>query len=425
MTHTRGLRSYSVYQLPSLVGEEIQYYDIIAVEPPVLVSKPASFLSSGFAHDANNHLLIGSANIQAAERLLGAHHPALQPLKSALSAITQASAIYAQARKLEHGIIPQPTTVDVGLEFQEVIKQCKPLLSDGITLMTLVECGHIFVRVDPTHLRQILTNLILNAREALQDHGTITLAATRKGKDSEQRCPIHGYEVACLSVSDNGPGIELPLLETLFTPFVSTKSSDTPRGLGLAMVKTLIERNNGEVSATSAQAIGTTFTLCLPAASAEEFNYCITERPSAETPRALSVLIADDEAHIRDIMEAALAARGHTATVFKDGHSLLANLRSSRETIDAIIVDNTMPGCSGPELVEAIQKIRPELATILVSGDPSAADRVTKHNSRVSFLAKPFTFEQLYEVLERLASLNEKETDLVAVPRRRKAPSTE
>jgi DNA-binding NtrC family response regulator len=124
-------------------------------------------------------------------------------------------------------------------------------------------------------------------------------------------------------------------------------------------------------------------------------------------------------------MEAALAARGHTATVFKDGHSLLANLRSSRETIDAIIVDNTMPGCSGPELVEAIQKIRPELATILVSGDPSAADRVTKHNSRVSFLAKPFTFEQLYEVLERLASLNEKETDLVAVPRRRKAPSTE
>ena len=400
ITETRGIRAYSIQQIPFLVGDEIAWFDIIAVEPPVVVGKPATFLASGFAHDANNHLLIASANVESAARMLGETHGALKPLHAALSAITQTSAIYTQGRKLEYGITPNPTIVDVGQEFAQSIAQCQPLLSDTVTLSTPVKPGEIFVRIDPTHFRQILTNLIINANEALRERGTITLSATRKGRDPEQRCPIRGHEVVCVSVSDNGPGIELPVLETIFTPFFTTKSSSTPRGLGLAMVKTLIERNDGEISATSAQGIGTTFTLCLPSGAAQPLN---SERGAQNQPppfRALSILIADDEESVREIFEGALTARGHRATIRSDAGSLLATLEEEHAAFDAIIIDDGMPNSSGPELVSAIREIHPEIPILVVSGDPSAASRMEVRDQRTSFLGKPFTFEKLYSKIE-------------------------
>lgn len=419
----RGLRTYSLYQLPSCVGDVVNFYDIIAVEPPIVVAKPAPFLASGFAHDANNHLLIASANVEAAERLLGESHPALTPLKAALSAITQTSEIYSQARRLEYGITPHVADIDLAQEFQEIIAQCAPLLSDKITLSTPLSCGEIFVRVDPTHLRQILTNLILNAREALQEHGAITLSATRKGKDPAQRCPIHGHEIVCVSVSDNGPGIDLPILETIFTPFFSTKSSSTPRGLGLAMVKTLVERNNGEVSATSAHGIGTTFTLCLPAASSagrvDESSAPLSAAPS----RPLTLLVADDEADVRDIFQGALTARGHRPTVCESGLELVKALKAKRTHFDAIIVDDGMPGSSSGELIRTIRETHPQMPIVVVSGDPMAIHRIAVEGLRTSFLAKPFTFERLYSHVETAAGPNISQAPTVTLRRRAKVPN--
>lgn len=423
ITEHRGLRTYSVYQLPYHTGDVVTFYDIIAVEPPVVVAKPAPFLASGFAHDANNHLLIASANVETAERLLGEGHPALAPLKAALSAITQTSEIYSQARRLEYGISPHPTVIDIAQEFHEIIAQCTPLLSDTITLSTSLPRGEIFVRVDPTHLRQILTNLILNARDALQDHGAINLSATRKGKDPAQRCPIHGHEIVCVSVSDNGPGIDLPLLETIFTPFVSTKSSSTPRGLGLAMVKTLVERNNGEVSATSAHGIGTTFTLCLPSASQAADTRNVETPLSSFPSRPLKLLVADDEADVRDIFQGALTARGHYPTICDSGPSLLKTLKKTRERFDAVIVDDGMPGSTGGELIRAIRETDPEIPILLVSGDPMAIQRLALKDARTSFLAKPFTLEKLYSHVEAAAGPSLSNGPIVPLRRRAIVPT--
>ena len=425
ITANRGLRTYSLRQTPACIGEEVLYYDIIAVEPPVVVAKPAPFLASGFAHDANNHLLIASANVQHAERTLGAEHPALAPLKAALAAINQTSEIYAQARKLEYGITPQPTDVDVGLVFEEIIAQCRPLIPTSVKISSPVQPREIFVRVDTTHLRQILTNLVLNAREALTDGGTIILSATRKGKDPAQRCPIHGHEVVCVSVSDNGPGIELPMLETIFTPFVSTKTSATPRGLGLAMVKTLVERNNGEVSATSAQGIGTTFTICLPSGMETDTPSDSLSTISSRASRPLTVLVADDEASIREIIHGALTARGHMPTVCRNSDALLTTLKDGKDRFDALIVDDGMPGSSSVEIMRAIREISPTLPIIVVSGDPMAAHRIVESGTGATFLAKPFTFEKLYAELETVTRVSVSSGPLVAPRRRRTVAATE
>jgi len=422
ITQNRGVRPYSVQQIPARHGDEVAFYDIIAVETPVVVDNPPPFLASGFAHDANNHLLIAGANVQTAERILGQNHAALTPLRAALSAITQASTIYAQGRKLEFGITPVPAIVDIGQEFDEIITQCQPLLSDRITLSTSVRAGVIFVRIDRCHVRQILTNLILNAREALKDTGIITLSATRKGKAPGERCPIHGHEVACVSVSDNGPGIDLPILETIFTPFFSTKPSSTPRGLGLAMVKTLIERNKGELSVTTVQGIGTTFTLCLPSVTASDSDGASLAAPSPQPNRSLSILVADDEPYVRDIFEGALTARGHQTTICQDGSSLLATLKKAERPFDAIIVDDGMPGSSSPELIKSIRQILPEIPIIAVSGDPSVARRIEAGDTRTTFLGKPFTFEKLYAKVETDTETTESTAPIVP-PRRKRAAS--
>ena len=425
ITTNRGLRNYSLRQIPACLGDEILYYDIIAVEPPVVVAKPAPFLASGFAHDANNHLLIASANVQHAERILGAEHPALAPLKAALAAISQTSEIYSQARKLEYGINPEPTDVDVGLVFQEIIAQCQALIPATVKISSPVQPGEIFVRIDTTHLRQILTNLILNAREALTDGGTILLSATPKGKDPAQRCPRYGHEVVCVSVSDNGPGIELPILETIFTPFVSTKTSANPRGLGLAMVKTLVERNNGEVSATSAQGIGTTFTISLPSGMEKDSPNESLPTISPRASRPLTVLVADDEASVREIIQGALIARGHIPTICRNTDSLLTTLKDGKARFDALIVDDGMDASSSVKLVRAIREISPTLPIIVVSGDPIAAHRVVESGAGATFLAKPFTFEKLYAELETATAASISSGPFVARRRRGVVAPTE
>lgn len=425
ITTNRGLRTFTVRQLPAYTGEDLLHYDIIAVEPPVVIAKPAPFLASGFAHDANNHLLIASANVEQAERLLGETHPALAPLKSALSAIAQSSEIYGQARKLEYGITPQPADVDVGQIFHEIISECRPLISSDVTISTLVKPRQIFVRVDTTHLRQILVNLVLNARDALTGHGTIILSATRKGKDPAPRCPIHGHEVVCISVSDNGTGIELPVLQTIFTPFVSTKGAASPRGLGLAMVKTLVERNSGEVSATSAQGIGTTFTVCLPSGLESDQPGEISTSISPSAPRPLAVLVADDEVGVREILQGALTARGHRPTICHNSASLIAILKDGGERFDAIIVDDGMPGSSSIELTKTIREISATIPIIVVSGDPMAARRIRDTAAGATFLAKPFTFEKLYTELETATRIATPQGTSVTLRKKRAVTPTE
>lgn len=414
-----GVRQYLLNQIPHHTGDEIDYYDIIGVETGNHHSASPSFLASGLAHDANNHLFIAAAHIQKAECSLGEGHPAITSLRAALSAIGQSSEIYNQVRNVDAEITPTFTEIDVGKIFEEVVSELHAVMPVNVALTTSVRPGQMYVRADRTHMRQILTNLILNAREAMGHTGNITLSATIKGQDPTIGCPTRESEVVCISVSDNGPGIDLSVLQTIFTPFISTKRSGTPRGLGLAMVKTLIERNKGQVSATSAEGIGTTFTLCLPASSGGSREGS-SAKPCAPIPfRPLSVLVADDDAAIREIFREALLARGHTPTVCENGETLLLTLENSQRGFDAVIIDDNMPGTSGPQLLKAIHAKRPGMPIIITSGGPLAEDGLTRDDRQWTFLPKPCTFEVLYQTVETFVATTQPTDRIITVRRKR------
>jgi len=420
------VRQYLPNQIPHYTGDDVDHYDIVGLETGNGHSLPSSFLASGLAHDANNHLFIAAAHIQNAEGALGDGHPAIASLRAALSAIGHSSEIYNQARNLEQGITPTATDIDVGTILEEVASELRAVIPVDIARTTAIKPGRIYVRADRIHLRQILTNLILNAGEACGRAGNITLSATIRGRDPSIGCSIQERDVVCVSVSDNGPGINRALLPTIFTPFISTKRSHAPRGLGLAMVKTLIERNNGQVSATSAEGVGTTFTLCLPATSGGSREGTLRGAHAPDAVRQLAVLVADDDATIREVFREALLARGHAPTVCENGDTLLMVLEDSPRVFHAVRIDDDMPGTAGSDLLEAIRAKRPDMPIIITSGDPSAADRLPVDKRPRTFLPKPCTFAVLYETVESLVNTVQPTERLVTLRRKgRKAPGNE
>jgi len=274
----------------------------------------------------------------------------------------------------------------------------RPLLSSGITLTTGPAPNRpVVVAAADSDIAQILSNLILNAHEALRDSGDIyvsideTIGTTPKAT------------VATLTITDNGPGIEPVILSQLFRQRVSSKLDPMEHGLGLLSVKTIVESLGGEISVTSSPS-GTSFRVCLPRVPAVE----IQESPTQLEPDStLSIVIADDEPLIRDMFTNILSGMGHSITTATDGRSLLKTLESA-SNVDVVILDDQMPCSRAPDLATELLFQRPGLSIIVASGDPSLRHRMRTAPTNISFLDKPFTRSEI-------------EAALSAIPRKRRA----
>jgi len=279
----------------------------------------------------------------------------------------------------------------------------------GIRIVPAIHGRNLWVWIDRSHLSQALLNLVLNARDALGSSGIITLSATRKVLSPPFR-PSSAPPPVCVSVSDNGPGIDERIARTIFEPFVSTKSHSGTRGLGLSMVKTLIERNGGEVAVTTARGIGTTFTLSIPSGcrpSTLRGATIPTKDPAHLNPRtSLTILVADDDAEVREIFLRALRSRGHQPVAVPNAVVALQELSLPESSFEVVIIDDGMPGSSAASLCEAIQRIRPEVPIIVTSGSRSVANLPIDQTKR-RFLAKPFSLEELFTTVESFETTTE------------------
>jgi CheY-like chemotaxis protein len=168
------------------------------------------------------------------------------------------------------------------------------------------------------------------------------------------------------------------------------------------MVKTLIEQNGGEVTMTTAQGLGTTFTLSLPEAEHPPLRHMARVPPlPTEMPyrKGLRILIADDEREVRSTLLCSLIAHGLQATAVPDSYSLIKEISRTPLTYDLVIVDDGMPGSSAIELCETIHAIVPNTPVIVTSGDATLATQLPYDNARC-FLAKPFTVGDLTATIE-------------------------
>lgn len=399
-----GLATYEITQHPHLIENDIDAFDLIGIkaareEKDIL----PGVLASGLAHDANNQLMVASASIERARLEVRHGHHAIELLDSALRSLALCSAINSQTIRLSSGLHPQPEEIDLTQLFSEVLQQCQSSLPSGITCHSSLFGEGVWAWADRTHLCEVLINLILNARDALGSSGVITLSATRKAPPPLSASSNRQPQV-CISVSDNGPGIDATVTQTLFQPFVSTKSSSLTRGLGLMMVKTLIETNGGNVTVTSAQGLGTTFTVSVPESTTQPAKPSHSSSPSRRArplngPRR--ILIADDEPEVRKTLIFSLLSQGLEATAVPDSKSFLQELSRATPPYDLVILDDGMPGSTAHELCEAINDQSPATRIIVTSGNPALREAIS-HSNLLRFLAKPFSLTELGATIESL-----------------------
>jgi two-component system cell cycle sensor histidine kinase/response regulator CckA len=263
-------------------------------------------------------------------------------------------------------------------------------------------CAH------PTQLYQALLNLCVNARDAMAAGGQLSLAAFPTELDEAFVRMNPGAQVGqylVLSVTDTGTGIEPAIQEKIFDPFFSTKEHGKGTGLGLSTVIGIARSHGGFVAVSSQVGVGSEFRLFLPVAV--EAIQPVPGQPqlpvAIEAGAGELILLVDDEAGIRLVLERVLAARGYRVITAESGTEAVEQTRRHQADLRAIVLDMMMPGIDGIAVIKAIREFAPLLPIVGCSGLHTYAAQIEKLDSPgVRFLRKPFPVAELLHALRQL-----------------------
>ncbi len=367
-------------------------------------------LTGGIAHDFNN-LLTGVLGSVSLLRLGGAdpsraeHH-----LATIESSAQQASDL---CRQLLAYAGRAPLLIE-RLEMNALVRAALPLIrlsaSRDIELQLALTPDPLLIDGDPSQITQVVMNLVLNAAEALtgRHDGVITVASGRIRIDGHAgAAPGTGIELApgtyaFLEVVDNGGGMSAETRARIFEPFFTTKF--TGRGLGLAVVVGIARSHGGTVEVASEPDGGASFTVLFPLAADDTMPAPVAPPPP---PRTVvlegDALLIDDEPIVREVVGEMLERIGLRPVVADDGISGLELFSASPDQYRVVIVDLTMPGAGGREVLRDVRAVRPDCPVLLISGF-SDAEIVLDDAARAStaFLQKPFSIEALQATLDQL-----------------------
>jgi len=338
-------------------------------------------LAGGIAHDFNNLLLV----IRSHAWLLGERGGRTPEIAAIENAAEDAGRIVAQllafGRRQE---ALEPEILDVNEVLAQVESLLGPVIGEDIELVRSPSDATATVLADRTQLELIVVNLALNARDALPGGGKLEMAAEPAVHD--------GARWVRLRVSDTGVGIEPDVQARIFEPFFTTKEGGRGTGLGLSVVHELVAQNGGEIEVSSTPGRGTTFSVYFPYVGAP-VSAPLREEPPAEsraTRGMETVLVADDEADVRESLQRTLERYGYRVITAADADAALAIAEELRSEIDVVVTDVVMPSMSGFELARRLTSIAPDLPVVYISGYPDEAIVEAPLPGPV-FLPKPFT----------------------------------
>jgi CheY-like chemotaxis protein len=273
------------------------------------------------------------------------------------------------------------------------------IIGEDIEVEMLLAPGDVIGLVDAGRIEQVLMNLATNARDAMTRGGTLTISTEMVAID-DLFVREHGYgkpgPYALISVSDTGAGMKPETLKKIFEPFFTTKETGKGTGLGLAMVYGIIKQHEGYITVSSKPGVGTTFRIYLPAATAPG-ERCVKQtvspvlRDGTET-----VLVAEDDAQLRELTEHILSQSGYKVILARDGEEAMTLFRESKDDIQLVILDVLMPKKSGYDTYVEMKRIRPDIKSIFFSG--YTADRIRQDNlhlGQINLLLKPVAPEDL------------------------------
>jgi two-component system cell cycle sensor histidine kinase/response regulator CckA len=366
-------------------------------------------LAAGVAHDFNNILsaILSFAYVAADE--VSESGKGYSELQEIIAAGKRAASLTGQLLAFGRKQVLRPSIVDVDDALDRLLPMLKRLVGEQIVLALSVEQGPLRIKVDPTHLEQVLMNLVINARDAMKDGGRLSIDCRLLPVDAplSYRSSLPPGPHVAIAVSDNGKGMDSETQAHVFEPFFTTKPAGQGTGLGLATVFGIMKQSGGSVHVDSTPGRGSVFTVFFPSSCEAPSE---TPEESERQLRALAarsgagvVLLAEDDAAVRQVVATVLRRAGYVVLDASGPLEALALAREHREPIDLLLTDAVMPLWSGKQLAERVSELRPGVRVIYMSG---YTDRDIVHHgvldAQVHFLPKPITPEPLLDLVARV-----------------------
>ncbi|MCM2266815.1 MAG: PAS domain S-box protein [Elusimicrobiales bacterium] len=365
-------------------------------------------LAGGIAHDFNNILTAIKGYTALVTRSLKPEDPSLADMNEIMNSAERAATLTRQLLAFGRKQILSLKVVDLNTTLDDMANMLRRIIGEEISLSTKIFPAPCLVTVDRSLMEQVIVNLVLNARDAVSKNGGIALE-TEILRPSDDffaiRPELARGRMVCLSVRDNGCGIDPEEQKHLFQPFYTTKEQGKGTGLGLSMVYGTVKQSGGEIEVVSAVGKGSTFKLYFPLAAAGAPERAAAIPEEAYEHGAETVLLVDDDETLRRMGERVLRAGGYIVLSAADGPSAIAAAERHGKPLDLLITDVVMPGMSGRELGRELERRRLALRTLYMSG--YADEAIVKHGvlePGIAFIYKPFTVEafsaKLREVLD-------------------------
>jgi signal transduction histidine kinase/CheY-like chemotaxis protein len=366
----------------------------------------AELLASGVAHDLNNLLLVINGYTDLVTR--SATDASASDREEISRAIKSASGLTQQLLSMRPSAV-RNSTVNANQVLKELSRLFTKLAGDDITLELQLDEQVGRVQCEAPLIQQILANLVTNAHDAMSNGGRIVvsthnLIVTEGSAPTPENIPVGptGHWVV-LRVHDTGNGMDEATLKRAFEPFFTTRNDDDARGLGLWIVDEIVRRARGHVRVTSTAGQGTTVDVYLPGLEASQGQLFATSlSPSA---RRATLLVVEDNTAVRELLQRMLRGAGYHVLVAAGPGEARAISESSTQPIHLLLTDVVMSDMSGPLLARELQRTRPDLAVVLMSGYSGAtcAQREEWLPSAV-FLEKPFTAAHVLRTVEEALS---------------------
>jgi nitrogen-specific signal transduction histidine kinase/CheY-like chemotaxis protein len=359
-------------------------------------------LAGGIAHDFNNMLsaILGFASLIATR--LHPQEPLRDDVEQIIRAAERAAMLTKQLLAFSRKQMLEPRVLDISNQVRLLEKMLRRLLGENLELELHLAPHLDRVKVDPTQLEQILMNLVINARDAVGEHGQVTIETANVFLDTEYARLHDGVtpgEHVMLAVADNGKGMPPQVRARAFDPFFTTKEPGKGTGLGLSTVHGIVRQSGGHIWIYSEEGHGTQVKVYFPITRESDAP---SERPPAQ-PRlggAETILLVEDEDLVRAFVRTALRRAGYTVLEARNGGEGLLIAEQHSGEIHLLLTDVIMPRMNGRKLAERLGAVRPGMRVLYMSG---YTENTIVHQGVVDsgtfFLAKPVSPDTLLRMV--------------------------
>jgi two-component system cell cycle sensor histidine kinase/response regulator CckA len=356
-------------------------------------------LAGGVAHDFNNLLTAVLGYIEMAGTKLERDNPAHEYFGSIRHAAERGASLTRQLLGFARRQITEPRVVDLDALVVQMQDLLRRVIGEDVELRIVTARDLGSVRLDPAQFEQVLMNLVINARDAMPNGGTLTIESRNVDLDesyARQHQGVQPGHYVMLAVSDTGMGMTEDVSRHLFEPFFTTKPPGRGTGLGLATCYGIVKQNGGHIWVYSEYGRGSTFKIFLPRTGEAAVSEAPADPASGTVAGHETVLVVEDEPMVRAISVESLEMLGYRVLQASNGEEALEVARAFAGAIDLVVSDVVMPLMGGPALVQRLRIERPHVKVLFVSGDTDdAIVRQGVLEPGVEFLQKPFALAAL------------------------------